>query len=90
LIFLKKNSQRGNAILAPILASVSPKAGGWTKGSLVILLMTNTSLGTKSNFLATDGEEPSPTSDSYSLGALGDFLVDGFFGGIIPVIKNFI
>jgi hypothetical protein len=72
--------------LAPILASVSPKVGGWTKGSLVIVLMTDTGLGENSNCLTTAGEEPSPTSDSCSLGALGDFLVEGFFGGIVPTI----
>jgi hypothetical protein len=48
--------------------------------------MTDPGLGTKSNCLSIDGEEPSPTSDSYSLGALDDFLVDDFFGGIIPII----
>jgi len=75
--------------LDPILASVSPKAGGWKKGSLVILLMMDTSLETNSNCLATDGEESSPTSDSYSLGDLGDFLVDGFFRGIVPTNLKF-
>ena len=72
--------------MAPILAFVSLKAGGWTKGSLVILLMMDTGLGENSNCLTTDGEEPSPTSDSRSLGALDDFLVEGFFRGIVPVI----
>jgi hypothetical protein len=72
--------------LAPILASVSPKYGCWTKGSLVILLMKDTSLGENSNCLATDGEEPSPTFYSCILGALGNFLVEGFFGGIVPAI----
>jgi hypothetical protein len=48
--------------------------------------MTDTVLGENSNFLATDGEESSPTSNSYILGALGDFLVEGFFGGIVPAI----
>jgi hypothetical protein len=86
LIFLKTSSQQGNAILAPILAFVSPKAGGWTKGSLVIVLMTDTVLGVNSNCLATAGEDPSPTSDSCSLGALSDFLVEGFFRGIVPAI----
>jgi len=69
--------------LDPILAYVSPKAGGWKKGSLVILLMMDAGLGMNYNCLATDGEEPSSTSDSCSLGALGDFLVDEFFRGIV-------
>jgi hypothetical protein len=72
--------------LGPMLASISLKTGGWTKGSLVILLMMDSGLGADSNCLATDGEEPSPTSDSFILGDLGDFLVEGFFGGIIPTI----
>jgi hypothetical protein len=85
-IFLKSSSQRGYSILAPILASVSPKYGSWTKGSLVILLMTDTSLGQNSNCLATNGEEPSPTFYYYILVALGNFPVEGFFGGIVPAI----
>jgi hypothetical protein len=71
-----------------MLAYVSPKAGGWTKGSLLITLMMDTSLGVNSNCHATAREELSPISDSCSFGARGDFLVDGFFGGIIPIIKT--
>jgi hypothetical protein len=87
LIFLKTYSQRGKFVFAPILTSVSLKDGGRTKGSLVIALMMDTGLGENSNFLATAGEEPSPISDSCTFGTRGDFLVDGFFGGIVPVIK---
>jgi hypothetical protein len=48
--------------------------------------MTDIGLGMKSNCLVTNGEDPYPTSESYILGALGGFLVDNFFGGIILVI----
>jgi hypothetical protein len=50
--------------------------------------MTDTSFGVNSNCLATAREEPSPTSGSYSFGSLGDFLVVGFFGGIVPATEN--
>jgi hypothetical protein len=53
----------------------------------VIALMTDTSLGENSNCLATAEEEPYPIFYSCSFGAHGDFLVDGFFGGIVPAIK---
>jgi hypothetical protein len=49
--------------------------------------MTGTDFGENSNFLATTGEEPSPTSGSYIFGTLGYFLVVGFFRGIIPPTK---
>ena len=58
------------------------------KASLVIVLMMSTILEVNSNFLATDGEDPSPTSDSSSFGTLGDFLVVGFFRGIIPATED--
>jgi len=38
--------------------------------------------------LATVREELSPASGSCSFGSLRDFLVVGFFGGIIPVTEN--
>jgi hypothetical protein len=50
--------------------------------------MTYTSLGGNSNCLATIEEDPSPTYDFCSFGALGYFLVEVFFGGIIPAIKT--
>jgi hypothetical protein len=50
--------------------------------------MTDTSLGWNYNCLATTEEDPSPTSDSCSFGALGDFMVEGFFGGTVPAIKS--
>jgi hypothetical protein len=49
--------------------------------------MMGTSFGANSNCLATSGDEPSPTSGSCRFRALGDFLVVGFFGGIVPTIK---
>jgi hypothetical protein len=45
LIFLNNYSQRGNVVLDPMFASVSPKAGGWTKAFLVVVLMTGISFG---------------------------------------------
>ena len=45
-------------------------------------------LEVNSNFLVAAGEEPSPASDSCSFGILEDFLVVGFFGGIIPATED--
>jgi hypothetical protein len=87
LIFLKNSSQGGNVVLAQMFASVSPKVRGWMKGFLVDVLMICTGLVENSNFLAIVGEEPSPASSSCGFGALGDFLVEGFFRGIVPAIK---
>jgi hypothetical protein len=53
----------------------------------VIVLMIDDGLEVNSNFLATAGEEPSPTSDSCSFGTLGYFLVVGFFRGIVPTTE---
>jgi hypothetical protein len=50
--------------------------------------MTSFSLGENSNCFVIDGEDPSPTSDSFSFNALGDRLVVGFLGGIVPAIKK--
>jgi hypothetical protein len=49
--------------------------------------MMGTSLEENSNCLATAGEELSPASACCSFGALGDFLVECFFEGIVPAIK---
>ena len=86
LDFLENFFQARKCHLGSNTCLVSLKDGGWKKVSLVILLITDIGLGMNSNCLATDGEEPSPTSDCCSLGALGDFLVEGFFGGIFPAI----
>jgi hypothetical protein len=71
-----------------MFASVSLKYGGWMKAFLVAVLMTSTSFGENSNCLAIVGEEPSLAYGSCGFGALGDFLVEGFFRGIIPTIKT--
>jgi hypothetical protein len=88
LIFLNNSSHQGNVVLAPMFGSVSPKAEGLMKASLEVVLMTGTGFGENSNCLATFVEDHSPAFDSCRFGSLGDFLVEGFFGGIIPVIKT--
>jgi hypothetical protein len=70
--------------LDPVLASVSPKARGWTKYFFVVVLMTGSTLGAYSNCLAVPGEEPSPISGSFIFGALGEHLVVGFLDDILP------
>jgi hypothetical protein len=50
--------------------------------------MTGTGFGEKSSCFGTVGEEPSPTYGSFIFGALGDFLVVGFFRGIVLVTEN--
>jgi hypothetical protein len=67
-----------------MLASVSPKARGWMKTFFVVVLMTSSGLGAYSNCFVIPGEEPSPTSGSFSFGALDDHLVVGFLGDIVP------
>jgi hypothetical protein len=54
----------------------------------VFVLITGTGFGENFNCLTTAGEEPYPTSSFCSFGALGYFLVVGFFRGIIPVREN--
>jgi len=54
---------------------------------LVDVLMTGSGLGANSNCFAGPGEKLSPTSNYFSLGALDDCLVVGFFGGIVPRTK---
>jgi hypothetical protein len=41
-------------------------------------------LGAYSSCFEIPGEEPSPTYDSFSFGALDDRLVVGFLGSIVP------
>jgi hypothetical protein len=62
-------------------------AKGWRldENFFVVVLMIGSSLGAYSNCLAVPGEEPSPVSGYFSFGALGDHLVVGFLGGIVPV-----
>jgi hypothetical protein len=74
--------------LDPVLAFVSPKAGGWEKTFFVDVLMTDLSLGAYSNCLAIPGEEPSHVSASFSLGALSEHRVVGFLGGIFPATRE--
>jgi hypothetical protein len=58
------------------------------KTFFVDVLMTGSDLGIYSNYLATPGEEPSPTSGSFNFGALGDHLVFGFLGSIVPATEK--
>jgi hypothetical protein len=74
--------------LDPILAFVSAKDGGWMKSFFIAVLMTGYGLGVYSNCLAALGEEPLPTSGSFSFGALDDRLVVGFLDGIVPATQN--
>jgi hypothetical protein len=46
--------------------------------------MTSFGLGVYSNCFVTPREDPSLTLGSFSFGALGDRLVVGFLGGIVP------
>jgi hypothetical protein len=57
------------------------------KTFIVVGLTTSSGLGAYSNCFAAPGEEPSPTSGYFSFGALGDHLVVGFLGGIVPATK---
>jgi hypothetical protein len=70
-----------------VLASVSPKVGGWKKAFFVDVLMTSSCLDMYSNCFATPGEEPSPTSGSFNFGALNDRLMVGFLSGIVLAIE---
>jgi hypothetical protein len=84
LIMLKISPHCGSAILDPVVASISPKAGAWMKTFFIIVLMTGSGLGIYSNCLTIHGEETSPICSYFSFGALGERLVVGFVGGIFP------
>jgi len=73
--------------LDPMLAFVSAKHERWTKSFFVDVLMTGPSLSVYSNCLTTLGEEPSPSSGSFIFVTLGDRLVVGFLGNIVPAFK---
>jgi hypothetical protein len=68
-----------------VLASISPKAGGWMKNFFISVLTTGSGLGMYSNFLVIPGEEPSLVSGSFFFGALDEHLVVGFLNGIVPL-----
>jgi hypothetical protein len=57
------------------------------KTLFVVVLMIGSSLKVYSNCFVTPGEEPSPTSGSFSFNALNDCLVVVFLGGIVPATK---
>jgi hypothetical protein len=89
LILLKRSPHYGRIILDPVLASVSPKAGGWEKYFFVEVLMTGSTLGAYSNCLVVPGEEPSPISASFSFWcSRGERLVVGFLGDILPATRE--
>jgi hypothetical protein len=52
------------------------------------VLMIGSGLGENSNYFAGPGDEPSLTFGSFSFDALGDHLVVGFIGGIVPAIET--
>jgi hypothetical protein len=58
------------------------------KAFFIDVLMTGSGLGVYSNCFATLGEEPSPTSSSFSFDALDDHLVVEFLGGIVPALTH--
>jgi hypothetical protein len=68
--------------------SVSSKARGKEKSFFVEVLMTGSTLGVYSNFLAVPGEEPSPVSASFILGALDKRMVVGFLSEILPTTRE--
>ena len=53
----------------------------------IVVLITGSNLRVYSNCFAAPGEEPSPTSSSFSFSALDDHLVVVFLGGIVPATK---
>jgi hypothetical protein len=57
------------------------------KNFFIVVLMTGSDLRVYSNCFAVPGEHPSPTSSSFSFGALEDHFVVGFIGGIVPATK---
>jgi hypothetical protein len=87
MILLKRFFHCGRIILDPVLASVSTKPKGWEKSLFFKVLITGSALGEYSNGLAVPGEETSPISDSFSLGALNKCLVVGFLGDILPTTR---
>jgi hypothetical protein len=83
MILLKRYSHWGSTILDLVIASISPKAGGWMKTFFVAVLTIGSGIRTQSNYLVVLGEEPSPVSGSFSFGALNEHLMVGFLGDII-------
>jgi hypothetical protein len=58
------------------------------KSFFVDVLIIGSGLGSNYSCFTTPGEEPSPTSGSFSFSTLRDRLVVGFCGGIVPAIKT--
>jgi hypothetical protein len=58
------------------------------KNFLVDVLINGSVLGENYNCFTTVGEEPSPTSGSFSFDALRDIPVVSFLGGIVPAIET--
>jgi hypothetical protein len=88
LILLNRSPNYGRITLDPVLSSVSPKVGDWTKYFFVDVLMTRSTLGVYSNCLVVPREEPSPISAYFSLGSLGEHLVVGFLSDILPTTRT--
>jgi len=55
---------------------------------LVDVLMIGSNLGANYHCFVVVGEDPSPTSGSFSFDTLRDWLVVGFIGGIVPAIEK--
>jgi hypothetical protein len=80
--FLYMSPQCGSTTLDHVLASMSLNTEGWVNCVLVDVQIIDSIFEKKSSFLLAPSVEPSPTSSSFSLGALGECLVVGFLGGI--------
>ena len=82
LIMLKRSPHCGSITLDPVLSSISLKTKGWTKAFFVEVFMTGSTLEVYFYCLMVLGEEPSPVSASFSLGALDKRLIVGFLDEI--------
>jgi hypothetical protein len=88
LILLKRSPRYGSSTLDPVPTSIFPRTGGWTKAFFVDVLMMGSALRVYSICLTVPEEEPSPVSASFSLGGLGERLVVGFLGDILPAART--
>jgi hypothetical protein len=84
LDLLEKFSPVREYCLGPYACLCVSKGWGLNENLLGGCLDDGHRLWSEFQLFATAGEELSPTSGSFSFDALGDFLVVGFLGGIVP------